>query len=436
MREENKNLEFKEKISKSYLKTVSAYSNYGGGKIIFGIDDNGKVIGLEKITDVKLNIENTINDSIKPKPDYTLEIEKIEGKDCIVLSIRRGNFPPYYYNGKTYKRNDTSTVEVDRVELNRLVLQGSNLDYEEVEIENTDLKFKFLEKKLKEIIEIKELNLDILKTLNLYKNKKFNIAAELFADNNTRKFSGIDIIVFGENINKILFKENIEKKSILEQYFETISIFEKYYEYEEIIGFKRIKKEKISKEAFREALANAIVHRIWDINSNIKIVMSNDKIEIISPGSLPQGISENEYMKGYISILRNPIISNIFYRLRIIEKFGTGVMRIKYEYRESFTKPIFEIDENSIRVTLPTIETTPSSLVNGEIKVFEILKKYDKLSRKEIEELCNFNKSKTIRSINSLINKSIIKQVGKGRSTKYQLKNSWKNILFFENFNV
>ena len=396
MREENKNLEFKEKISKSYLKTVSAYSNYGGGKIIFGIDDNGKVIGLEKITDVKLNIENTINDSIKPKPDYTLEIEKIEGKDCIVLSIRRGNFPPYYYNGKPYKRNDTSTVEVDRVELNRLVLQGSNLDYEEVEIENTDLKFKFLEKKLKEIIEIKELNLDILKTLNLYKNKK----------------------------------------SILEQYFETISIFEKYYEYEEIIGFKRIKKEKISKEAFREALANAIVHRIWDINSNIKIVMSNDKIEIISPGSLPQGISENEYMKGYISILRNPIISNIFYRLRIIEKFGTGVMRIKYEYRESFTKPIFEIDENSIRVTLPTIETTPSSLVNGEIKVFEILKKYDKLSRKEIEELCNFNKSKTIRSINSLINKSIIKQVGKGRSTKYQLKNSCKNILFFENFNV
>ena len=141
-------------------------------------------------------------------------------------------------------------------------------------------------------------------------------------------------------------------------------------------------------------------------------------------------------MKGYISILRNPIISNIFYRLRIIEKFGTGVMRIKYEYRESFTKPIFEIDENSIRVTLPTIETTPSSLVNGEIKVFEILKKYDKLSRKEIEELCNFNKSKTIRSINSLINKSIIKQVGKGRSTKYQLKNSWKNILFFENLNV
>ena len=218
---------------------------------------------------------------------------------------------------------------------------------------------------------IKVLNLDILKTLNLYKNRKFNIAAELFADNNNRKFSGIDIVVLGENINKILFRENIERKSILEQYFEAISTFERYYEYEEIVGAERIKKEKISKEAFRESVANAIVHRLWDINANIKIVMSNNKIEIISPGSLHSGMSEDEYMRGYVSVLRNPIIANIFYRLGIIEKFGTGIKRIKYEYRENFVKPSFEIYENSIRITLPIIETVTSNLVNGEVKIFE-----------------------------------------------------------------
>lgn len=419
MRKESKEIEFKEKISKSYLKTVSAYSNYKDGKIIFGINDNGEIIGLEKVTENKLNIENTINDSIKPKPEYTLDIEKIEGKSCIVLNVKKGDFPPYYYNGKAYKRNDTSTVEVDIVELNRMILQGSNLDYEAIKIENEKLEFKFLEKKLKEIVGIKELNLDILKTLNLYENKKFNIAAELFADNNNRKFSGIDIVVLGENINKILFRGNIERKSILEQYSDAISTFERYYEYEEIVGAERVTKEKISKEAFRESVANAIVHRLWDINANIKIVMSNDKIEIISPGSLPPGMSEDEYMRGYVSVLRNPIIANIFYRLGIIEKFGTG---IKYEYRENFVKPSFEIYENSIRITLPIIETVPSNLVNGEVKVFEILKKYEKLSRKEIEELSGYNKSKVIRSINGLIEKSIVEQVGKGRSVKYQLK--------------
>ena len=422
MRKESKDVEFKERITRSYLKTVSAYANYKNGKIIFGINDEGEAIGLEKVVENKLNIENTINDTIKPKPEYTLDIEKIEGKSYIVLNVKKGDFPPYYYNGKAYKRNDTSTIEVDTVELNRLILQGSNLDYEAIEIENEKLEFKFLEKKMKEVVGIKELNLDILKTLNLYENKKFNIAAELFADNNNRKFSGIDIVVLGENINKILFRENIERKSILEQYYEAISVFERYYEYEEIVGAERIKKEKVSKEAFRESVANAIVHRLWDINANIKIVMSNDKIEIISPGNLPSGMSEDEYMRGYVSVLRNPIIANIFYRLGIIEKFGTGIKRIKYEYRENFVKPSFEIYENSIRITLPIIETVPSNLVNGEVKVFEILKKYEKLSRKEIEELSGYNKSKVIRSINGLIEKSVVEQVGKGRSVKYQLK--------------
>ena len=422
MRKESKDVEFKERITRSYLKTVSAYANYKNGKIIFGINDEGEAIGLEKVVENKLNIENTINDTIKPKPEYTLDVEKIEGKSCIVLNVKKGDLPPYYYNGKAYKRNDTSTIEVDTVELNRLILQGSNLDYEAIEIENEKLEFKFLEKKMKEVVGIKELNLDILKTLNLYENKKFNIAAELFADNNNRKFSGIDIVVLGENINKILFRGNIERKSILEQYSDAISTFERYYEYEEIVGAERVTKEKISKEAFRESVANAIVHRLWDINANIKIVMSNDKIEIISPGSLPLGMSEDEYMRGYVSVLRNPIIANIFYRLGIIEKFGTGIKRIKYEYRESFVKPAFEIYENSIRITLPVIETIPKNLVNGEVKVFEILKKHEKLSRKEIEELSKYNKSKVIRSINGLIEKSIAEQVGKGRSVKYQLK--------------
>ena len=177
-------------------------------------------------------------------------------------------------------------------------------DTSTIKIENEKLEFKFLEQKMKEIVGIEELNLDILKTLNLYENKEFTIAAELFADNNNRKFSGIDIVVLGENIagknrNRILFRKNIEKKSILEQYFEVISIFERGYEYEEIEGAECIKKEKISKEAFKESVASAIVHRLWDINANIKIIMSNDKIEIILPGNLSSGMSEDEYMRGY-----------------------------------------------------------------------------------------------------------------------------------------
>lgn len=73
---ETKTLEFKESITKTFLKTVSAFSNYDGGKIIFGIDDNGNVIGLNNPEDMRIDIENRINDSINPQPQYSISVNK------------------------------------------------------------------------------------------------------------------------------------------------------------------------------------------------------------------------------------------------------------------------------------------------------------------------------------------------------------------------
>ena len=70
-----------------------------------------------------------------------------------------------------------------------------------------------------------------------------------------------------------------------------------------------------------------LIHRLWDVNASIKVSMLEDRIEISSPGGLPAGISEEEYLNGQVSILRNPIIGNVFFRLKYIEKFGTGIMR-------------------------------------------------------------------------------------------------------------
>jgi ATP-dependent DNA helicase RecG len=322
------NLEFKKEITKTFLKTVSAYSNYNDGQIIFGIDDNGDLVGMDHVEDECLKIENMINDSIEPSPSFKIEVEKIDEKTIIILDVMKGRDTPYYYKGKAYKRSDTSTLEVDRFELRRLAIEGINMDYEERKSSSQDLKFKKLESKLKEEAGIENINLDILKTLNLYnKDGYYNIAAELLADNNNMEFSGLDIVRFGKDISQILYRETISKKSLLSQYDRAIEIFEQYYQYEKIEGYIRVKKELIPKEAFRESLANAIVHRVWDINSYIQISMYEDRIEINSPGGLPEGIPTDEYLYGNISVLRNPIIAGVFYRLDIIEKFGTGITR-------------------------------------------------------------------------------------------------------------
>src|SRR5690554_3807479 len=111
---EKYNLEFKVNITKTFLKTVSAYANYNDGKIIFGIDDDGIIIGVNNIKEECIRIENMINDSIDPVPQFHLDIEVVNNKNLIVLTVEKGEDTPYYYNRRAYKRSDSSILEVDR----------------------------------------------------------------------------------------------------------------------------------------------------------------------------------------------------------------------------------------------------------------------------------------------------------------------------------
>ena len=415
---ESRELELKSTITNTFLKTVSAFSNYNSGKIIFGIDDNGKIIGLENIEELCLDLENKINDNISPKPDF--KFIKDTKKNIITLIVEEGLNKPYLYKGKAYKRNDTSTVEVDKVELNRLTLLGLNQYYEELKARKQDLEFKVLKKELEEKLSLKNFSKDVLKTLNLYDNKNaYNNAAELFADKNS--FSGIDIAKFGKSIDEILDRNLFVNISVILQYQKTLEVFNRYYKYEQILGSERIEKELIPEKAFREVIANALIHRTWDVNSNIRISMYEDKIEVSSPGGLPSGISEKEYLNGQISQLRNPILANIFFRLKYVEMFGTGIRRINESYKKFAVKPNFEIFENSIKITLP-ITKTELFLTTNEKIIMDILEKGNILSSSEILEKVEFKKDKLNRILKNLIQKNYIDVIGNGRGTKYLKK--------------
>lgn len=147
---ETRILEFKETITNTFLETVSAFSNYDGGEILFGVDDDGNIKGLSDIKQACLDIENKINDSISPQPNYTLEIQN--NNQTIKLSVKSGLQKPYLYKAKAYKRNDTSTIEVDTLEFSRLVLEGKNIRFEELPCKDQELSFEILQHKLKEKI--------------------------------------------------------------------------------------------------------------------------------------------------------------------------------------------------------------------------------------------------------------------------------------------
>ena len=413
---ETKKLEFKSDITNTFLKTVSAFANYEGGQIKFGVADDGKVIGLKDPVQSCLDIENKINDTIRPQPQYELVVQ--ESDKTVILTVEAGRNKPYTYKSKAYRRNDTATIEVDELELTRLILQGKNINYEELPADNQELSFKILEKRAKQEIGIKSLNKDVLKTLNLYSDSDgYKQTAALLADKN--EFPGIDIARFGESISIILKRVTFEHESVLEELEKAVRIYRDYYQYEEIQGIERKKVEKIPEEAFRETIANALIHRTWDVNAQIRVMMFDDRIEISSPGGLPTGISEEEYLKGNVSILRNPILGNVFYRLHIVEILGTGIVRIQEAYKYSDKKPVFEILDNSIKVILPVIGN--ADLTEDEKVVYEVLSKTMPKSISEITVMTPFGKSKVTTLLKSLARKNYVSVTGNGRGTKYKL---------------
>ena len=411
---ESSNLEYKSAVSNSFLKTVSAYANFRDGVVIFGVADDGKIVGLADAAQACLDIENSINDSISPRPRFSLEADEERG--IVTLRVAEGPDKPYLYRGHAYMRSDTATVEVDRLGYGRLVLEGQNTTYDQLPSARGDLSFEVLREKLYETLDVTSMSDDLLKTLGLLKRGTYNYAAELLSDENG--FSGVDIVRFGASISDLLDRRSALGVSVLSQFDAAMELYDSYYRRERVEGKRREVVEAVPQDAFREAIANALVHRTWDVRANVKVSMFADRIEVSSPGGLPAGISEEEYLAGRVSVLRNPILAEAFFRLELIEKFGTGVIRIREAYRGEVEKPKFHLGENSITVILPVIGTL-SGITADESIVFELMAAGRRYARRELEEITGFERTKTIRLLNGLVEKGLVAAEGVNRARRY-----------------
>lgn len=152
------------------------------------------------------------------------------------------------------------------------------------------------------------------------------------------------------------------------------------------------------------------MHRDWSISAAIKVEIYDEYIEIFSPGGLPRGLSKEEYINGQISILRNEKIGSLFNRLGLIERFGTGIKRIKHLYEGRARKPIFQVYPNSITVRLPVLIDEIQGLSENASVVLKTMPNKEELSRLEIEKLTGFDKNKSIRALNQLMEENLVKK--------------------------
>ena len=147
----------------------------------------------------------------------------------------------------------------------------------------------------------------------------------------------------------------------------------------------------IPREAFREAMANALIHRAWDVRGSIKVSMFADRIEVTSLGGLPDGVTEEEYRAGDPSVARNPILANIFFRLGYIERFGTGIPRIVEAYSATNVSPRFTVRAESVTVVLPVVDAV--SLSGEESLLLRRIPKGTRMSRAEIADAAGKQKT-------------------------------------------
>lgn len=259
---------------------------------------------------------------------------------------------------------------------------------------------------------IDALSSDILRTFGLLGRDGYTNAAAILADRND--FPGIDMVRFGDTEDIMRDRETVTGVSALEQMDRVFAVYERYYAYEKIEGTQRRRLERIPAEAFREAMANALVHRTWDVRAHVQVAMYDSRVVITSPGSLPPGLDTEQYLYGQISVLRNPVLAEVFLKLDYIERFGTGIARIRRAYQGSLSQPTFDVRGEVVAVTLPVVDTFEGT--EAKRRVAMALRSGRVLSRAALEGETELSRAQTLAA---LLEKRLVVKLGDGRSTRY-----------------
>jgi ATP-dependent DNA helicase RecG len=241
----------------------------------------------------------------------------------------------------------------------------------------------------------------------------------------------IKLAVF-EGTEKEVFKDRHEfTGSVLAQLNEAFSVIDRYNRTRaEFDGLHRIDMQDYPVEAIRETLLNALVHRDYGFSGSTLVSIFDDRIEFVSLGGLIKGITFDDIMLG-ASILRNRKLANVFYCLNLIEAYGTGMPKIMNSYRNRRVKPQIQITDNAFKITLPNTNRTElkvmeeaTAYTESEQEVIKLFENKNIITRKDVEDELKISQALAVRIIKKLIDKSIIKKLGDGKNSRYELLNN------------
>lgn len=376
-------------------------------------------------------IINMVRDSIKPDVTMFLRhgIKDINGKKIIAVEIQRGTERPYYLAQKglrpegVFVRQGASSVPATDTAIRRMIKDTDGDNFENMRSLEQSLTFEvtnreFQERKI-------ELGLPQMKTLGIMNEDGiYTNLGQLLSDqcNHTVKaavFEASDQSIFRDRreFSGSLFQQLNEIYGYIDIRNQTRATFDK---------LRRIDSRDYPEVAVREALLNSIVHRDYSFSASGLIGIYPDRIEFTTIGGLLTGVSLDDIMLG-LSVCRNPKLANVFYRLELIEAYGTGMRKIMKSYEGSRHKPIIETTSNAFKIVLPNLnenyfkERQPL-IRNMEEEVLEFAKNKGAISRKDVEQITELKQTAAGSLLRNLVEQNLLVREGQGKNTEYVVK--------------
>lgn len=437
---EGKNIEFKRQYTDDIKYAVLAFANTEGGTLYIGINDDGSVEGVENPDAVMLQVMNMIRDTIRP--DITVAVdcstELMENKHVVVLIIQRGVARPYYLANKgirpagVYVRQGASSVPASETAILQMIKESSGDVYEEARSLNQNLTFKeaeaYFAKKHLQFGDVQKRTLQLISADGTYSNLGMLLSDQCISIIKLAVFEGSKKTVFHDRkeLSGSLFKQLEDAYAYINQFNYTRSEFP---------GLERVDTRDYPPEAVREALLNAVTHREYGLGGPTLISIFDDRIEFVTIGGLVKGLSLADIKLG-VSMLRSKNLANVFYRLHLIEAYGTGLLKIDECYADCAVKPQLLATDNAFKLVLPNINFAAKRVKNYSLAdesktaskkeeryqiVLELARKNSLVTRSMIEKALHVSTSTAVLVLKKMLQLGLLKKYGEGRNVSYSL---------------
>ena len=400
---ESETVELKLIVTDVIKKEIVAFANSEGGTIYIGVSDDGEVVGIEDSDKSGLQVSNMVHDNIKPDLSMFVSYRTLnfDGKEVLSIDVERGTNRPYYLANKglrpegVYIRHGFSSIPASDSTIRNMIKETDGDVYEALRSINQDLTFNSCENEFKNRnIDFKEQALKLVSNDGLYTNLGLLLSDQCPYTIKAAVFEDYDQSLFKDRneFSGSLLKQLEDVYSFIDKYNNNRSTFDKLW---------RIDTRDYPEKALREALLNSIVHRDYSYSASTLISIYKDRLEIVSVGGLMPGYELKDIKNG-LSDTRNPNLANIFYRLKLIEAYGTGIKKIYDAYELSGCEPEIITTNNSFKIILPNINYKQNNnlyISSPEMKYCDenILLKYlndnQSITRKEVETLMGLSQS-------------------------------------------